>query len=250
VSGEARVLPLELRGITFRYGRKVVLRQVDMSLRAGEVVALLGANGAGKTTLFSLLCGLAQPDGGERHFAGQLVDDVDEGLRAHLAHLGHRPQVYPLLTARENLELFASLRAAAGSGGASGEDYLRRLGLGEVIDQPVSTFSRGMAQRVALARALAQSPELLVLDEPFTALDPAGRALLASILREHADGGSSVLLASHDLETVSMVADRALVLIDGVIAKEIGLDANNPDPRAQMRRELAAALSAPMAASA
>ena len=247
---DAHVLPLELRGISFRYGRKVVLRRVDLSLRAGEVVALLGANGAGKTTLFSLLCGLAQPDGGEREFAGKLVDDVDEDLRAHLAHLGHRPQVYPLLTARENLELFAALRGAAGASGASGEDYLRRLGLAEVIDQPVSTFSRGMAQRVALARALAESPELLVLDEPFTALDPAGRSLLASLLREQADAGGSVLLASHDLETVSTVADRALVLIDGVIAREIGLDPDTPDPRAQMRRDLAAALSAPMAASA
>ena len=82
------------------------------------------------------------------------------------------------------------------------------------------------------------------------ALDPSGRALLADILREHADSGASVLLASHDLETVSTVADRALVLIDGVIAKEIGLDPNTPDPRAAMRRELASALSAPVAASA
>ncbi len=242
-----QVLPLELDKISFRYGRNVVLRGVDLRLQSGEIVALLGANGAGKTTLFSLMCGLAHPDGGVRSFAGKAVDDVHEGLRASLAHLGHRPQVYPLLTARENLKLFADLRrATGGSSTGEGDAYLRRLGLGDVLDRPVSTFSRGMAQRVALARALAQQPELLVLDEPFTALDPAGRALLGDILKEQRERGACVFLASHDIESVSHVADRALLLIDGVIARELRLDESKGDgARAHLRYELAHAMAGP-----
>ena len=242
----ARLLPLELRGIAFRYGRKAVLRGLNLRIEAGEIVALLGANGAGKTTLFSLLSGLMQPDAGQRIYGGEEQGDIGEAMRARLAHVGHRPQVYPLLTARENLQLFASLRAAAAMGGASGEEFLERLGLGDVVDQPVSTFSRGMAQRVALARALGQAPELLILDEPFTALDPAGRGLLAGILREAAASGCAVLLASHDIETVANVVDRALVLEDGIISKEVRVNsAHEGDSRAQMRDELVGALSAP-----
>lgn len=240
------LLPVELRGIAFRYGRKAVLRGVDLRLEEGEIVALLGANGAGKTTLFSILCGLMPPDSGDRVYAGEVLRDIDEEVRSQLAHVAHRPQVYPLLTARENLELFAALRSAQGEGTRSGEVFLRRLGLGEVIDQPCSTFSRGMAQRVALARALAQAPDLLILDEPFTALDTAGRGLLARMLREAAETGTAVLLASHDIETVASVVDRALVLEDGVISREVRIDpAVSGDSRVRMRDELARILSAP-----
>jgi heme ABC exporter ATP-binding subunit CcmA len=240
------LLPIELRGLAFRYGRKAVLRRVDLRIEAGEVVALLGANGAGKTTLFSLLSGLMQPDDGERIYGGVPQLDIGEALRARLAHVGHRPQVYPLLTARENLELFASLRSASLDASARGEALLERLGLGAVMDQPVSTFSRGMAQRVALSRALAHQPELLILDEPFTALDPSGRGLLAKLLREVADEGSAVLLASHDIETVAAVVDRALVLEDGVIASELRVDPNDETSgRLRMRDDLARSLSAP-----
>lgn len=209
------ILPVALRAITCRFGRNAVLRGVDLEVRPGEIVGLLGANGAGKTTLFSILVGLHQPDGGTRSFAGREYSDVDTSTRARLAWLAHHPQLYPLLTARENIELFLEL-----SGRPTGDlarQLLTRLGLADVVDQPVQTFSRGMAQRVALARALALEPELLILDEPFTALDRAGQALLVELLRAEAARGAAVLLSSHDIDILADLVDRAALLEGGLI---------------------------------
>lgn len=216
------ILPAELRGVTCRFARKAVLRGVDLSVDAGEIVALLGQNGAGKTTLFSILVGLRQPDNGVRRFGGREHPDVDREVRAKLAWLAHSPQLYPLLSARENLELFVDLAGASRPADApSPIAVLERLGLAEVVDRPVGTFSRGMAQRVALARALTLSPELLILDEPFTALDRAGRALLVDRLRAEAARGAAVLLSSHDLDVVADLVGRALLLRRGVIDGEV-----------------------------
>ncbi len=219
------LLPARLAGIHKRFGRNVVLRGVELSVGRGEIVGLMGANGSGKTTLFTILVGLEQPDDGAREFAGEVVEDVDVALRCRLAYVAHASQLYPLLTARENLELFADLRRAAGAESLPAAEVLERIGLAEAIDRPVRTFSRGMVQRVVLARALAASPELLVLDEPFTALDPGGRDELASLLRAERDRGVGILLSSHDLDTLASVADRVLLLADGVIADEVRADA-------------------------
>lgn len=217
----ASILPVELRGITCRFGRKAVLRGVDLSVGAGEIVGLLGHNGAGKTTLFSILVGLRQPDDGVRRFGGREHPDVELEVRARLAWLAHNPQLYPLLSARENLELFVDLAGDTRPASAPTPiAVLEQLGLAEVIERPVGTFSRGMAQRVALARALTLAPELLILDEPFTALDRAGRALLAELLRAEAARGAAVLLSSHDLDVVADVVDRAVLLHGGVISSE------------------------------
>ncbi len=210
------ILPVELRGITCRFGRNAVLRGVDLDVQRGEIVGLLGSNGAGKTTLFSILVGLRQPDAGERSFAARVAPEVDAATRAKLAWLAHHPQLYPLLSARENVDLFLEL-ADRPKGNLAGE-LLERLGLAPVVDQPVQTFSRGMAQRVALARALALAPELLILDEPFTALDRAGQALLVELLRSEARRGTAVLLASHDLDILAGLVDRIAWLEGGVIA--------------------------------
>jgi heme ABC exporter ATP-binding subunit CcmA len=217
----ASILPAELRGITCRFGRKAVLRGVDLTIGTGEIVGLLGHNGAGKTTLFSIMVGLRQPDHGVRRFGGRELADVELEVRARLAWLAHSPQLYPLLSARENLELFVDLAGDSRPSNAPNPvAVLEQLGLGEVIERPVGTFSRGMAQRVALARALALAPALLILDEPFTALDRAGRALLAELLRAEAARGAAVLLSSHDLDVVADVVDRAVLLHGGVIDGE------------------------------
>ncbi|PRP98325.1 Fluoroquinolones export ATP-binding protein [Enhygromyxa salina] len=218
----ASILPAELHGVTCRFGRKAVLRGVELVVRSGEIVGLLGQNGAGKTTLFSILVGLRQPDGGARRFAGSERAEVGLELRARLCWLAHDPQLYPLLSARENVELFVELAGATRPAGAPEPvAVLERLGLGDVVDRPVGTFSRGMAQRVALARALALAPELLILDEPFTALDRGGRELLAELLRAEVERGAGVLLSSHDLDVVANVVDRALLLDGGVISTEV-----------------------------
>lgn len=215
----AAITPVSLRGVSQRFGRKVVLRGVDLDLPAGSITGLVGANGAGKTTLFSILAGLLQPDAGVRRFAGREVTDVDLGLRARIAHVAHGPQLYPGLSARGNLELFADLRRAAGLSSRPAEDVLLRLGFpADAVERPASTYSRGMAQRVALARAVAGDPELLLLDEPFTALDARGRGQFADALLAERRRGAAILLSSHDHGTLLRLCDRLLLLEGGRIS--------------------------------
>lgn len=230
-----RITPVELRGITRRFGRNLVLRDIDLRLDAGEIVGLMGANGSGKTTLFSIIAGLLAPDEGERSFAGRpaLGDELE--LRARLAYVAHAIQLYPLLTARENLDLFARLREAVGASSRPAGEILERLGLGAALDRPVSTYSRGMAQRVVLARAVAGRPELMLLDEPFTALDRHGRTQLADLLREERDRGAAILLSSHDVDSIVDIADRVLLLEGGVIGQTVA----KTEP-AQFRSQVAA----------
>jgi heme ABC exporter ATP-binding subunit CcmA len=220
----ASIVPLEARKIAQRFGRKVVLRAVDLELRAGEVVGLIGANGAGKTTLFSILTGLMQPDSGSLRLGGSFLEDLDLRARARLAYVAHGVQLYPGLSARENLELYAALRAAAGASTLASAEVLARFGLAEAAERRVSAFSRGMGQRLALARAVAGAPELLILDEPFTALDRAGRELLVEVLAEERARGAAVLLSSHDHAMLVRIADRVVSLERGVIAGEVRRD--------------------------
>lgn len=213
------ITPVELRGITRRFGRNLVLRDVDLELKSGEIVGLMGANGSGKTTLFSIIAGLLAPDAGDRFFGGRAPEADELELRSRLAYVAHATQLYPLLTARENLELFAGLRRAMGAASRPAAEILERLGLADALDRPVSTYSRGMAQRVVLARAVAANPDLMLLDEPFTALDRHGRAQLVAVLREERERGAAILLSSHDVDSVVDIADRVLLLEDGVIAR-------------------------------
>ncbi len=223
------IAPLEVRGIRQRFGRKRVLRRVDLRVDGGELVGLVGANGSGKTTLFSIITGLLPADSGSSFFAGQSIESMDLGQRARLAYVAHRPQVYLGLSARENLDLFADLRATVGAKTAEAGVILERFGLAEVADRLVSTFSRGMAQRLSLARALASSPDILILDEPFTALDRQGRELLAEILGAERARGSAIFIASHDHDMLVQVADRILHLENGVIAGEAQRDPADQD---------------------
>lgn len=238
----APITPVVLRGVGHRFGRKVVLRGVDLELAAGTITGLVGANGAGKTTLFLILAGLLQPDDGAIGLGAHDGGPTSLELRARLAFVAHAPQLYPALSARANLELFADLRRAAGLSSRPAEDVLRRLGLPiEAIDRPASTYSRGMAQRVALARAVAGDPELLLLDEPFTALDARGRGQLAEVLRGERDRGAAILLSSHDHATLVRLCDRLVLLEDGRIAARVDRQGpGDPDFAARASAVLAA----------
>lgn len=209
---------LELRSIEKRFGRLAVLRRVELAVTRGEVVGLLGANGAGKTTMLNIVAGLLPPTAGQRVYFGEVHDDVGPLLRSRITLVTHTAQVYPRLSARENMRLFADLRRAVGASAADVDPLLERLGLSHAMDRMAGTFSRGMLQRLALARALLGSPELLLLDEPFTALDRPGRALLTQVLREEADDGTAILLSSHDVDAVLSVTDRVVMLEGGAIA--------------------------------
>ncbi len=224
---------LSLRGIGKHFGRLAVLRGLDLDLHPEEIVGLIGANGAGKSTLLSIIAGLMPPSRGTRVFAGS--EGVDLAERARFAVVSHTAQTYPRLTALENLELFARLRAQVGAHSEPLAPTLGRLGLAYAADRQAGTFSRGMLQRLALARALLGRPEMLLLDEPFTALDRPGRTLLASVLEQERTRGAAILLISHDLEALVAVADRVVLLEGGVIAGETSRRAEAADFGARVR---------------
>jgi heme ABC exporter ATP-binding subunit CcmA len=222
----ASIIPCELRSVVKSFGRTAVLRGVSLTLGAGQITGLSGINGAGKTTLFRILAGLEDADSGELIFGASGQVGLHEGVREQVAFVTHAPQLYPLLSARENLRLFADLRSARGLETMSAGEALMTVGLEAVSDQAVRTFSRGMAQRVVLARAIAARPSLMLLDEPFTALDMDGQELVRRVLQDAKGRGASVLLSSHDLERLCEVSDRVVLLQSGRLGSplERGVD--------------------------
>ena len=223
------IATLRLEQICKRFGRLAVLRGVDLEVHGGSIVGLMGANGAGKTTLLSIVAGLLPATSGQRRFADFDDDAIGASERARIALVTHTAQVYARLTARENLELFADLRRSAQAAALDPVPLLERLGLGDAIDRQAGTFSRGMLQRLALARALLGRPDLVLLDEPFTALDRAGRALLAGVLLEERDRGAAILLSSHDFDAILSVCDRVVLLEHGTIAGSATREENDED---------------------
>ncbi len=184
-----------------RYGRKRALRGVSFSVPRQGFLLVTGPNGSGKTTLLRLLVGLAAAT------RGTLSVDAERG---DLGYVGHEPLLYRDLTALENLELYGRLYRVPERRERSGM-LLERFGLWDVRADRVSTFSRGMTQRLALCRALLHEPSLVVLDEPFTALDEGGAALLDRELEALA-GVRTVVLSTHDPARVEALATERLVL--------------------------------------
>jgi len=189
------------RGVEKRYGRKRVLRGVDIAVPRGGFAVVTGPNGSGKTTLLRLLAGLAQPT------RGDLLVDAD---RSRIGYLAHEPLVYRELTAVENLELYGRLYRVAERRERVGM-LLERFSLWDARNERVSTYSRGMTQRLALCRALLHDPDLLVLDEPFSALDEGGAALLDRELESLA-GQRTVVLTTHDPDRVARLQTARLAL--------------------------------------
>ena len=184
-----------------RYGRRRALRPLDLRLDRGGFLVVTGANGSGKTTLLRLVAGLAAPTGGKLDVAAD---------RGSLGYLGHEPLLYRDLTAVENLDLYGRLYRVLERRERIGM-LLERYGLWDVRTERVGSYSRGMTQRLALCRAFLHEPELLVLDEPFTALDPEGAELLDRQLAE-LTGSATVLLTTHDPERVAPLATARLAL--------------------------------------
>jgi heme ABC exporter ATP-binding subunit CcmA len=184
-----------------RFGEKRVLRGVDLDVQRGELVVVTGPNGSGKTTLLRICAGLAVPTEGE------LTVDVE---RAEIGYLGHEPLVYRELTALENLDLYGRLYRVPERRERIGM-LLERFDLWEVRHDRVASYSRGMTQRLALCRVLLHDPQLLVLDEPYTALDVAGAELLDGKLAE-LRGERTLLVSTHDPERVAPLATARVAL--------------------------------------
>jgi len=190
---------LTAHNLSKRFGVKRVFQRVEIELSPRDLLLVTGPNGSGKTTLLRVLAGLAAPSGGE----------LELPPRAQIGYLGHEPLVYRELTPLENLALFGRLYRVPDARERSGM-LLERFGLWEVRHDRVSTFSRGMQQRLAVCRVLLHGPKLLLLDEPFNALDVDGAALLDRTLAELAD--RTLVVATHDPGRVERLATKRLAL--------------------------------------
>ena len=209
--------PIVAEGLRRDFGGAPVLAGLDLTVDAGELVVLLGANGAGKTTLLRVLATLLRPSGGGLRIFGEDASRRPPAARRRLGHVGHESACYPDLTGQENLQFYAELHGVPDPAGRIA-DLLRWAGLEGAARRPVRVYSRGMAQRLALARALLHGPELLLLDEPFSGLDPHGTTRLQALLAELRLSGHAIVLSTHDIERVAPVATRVAILHRGRIA--------------------------------
>ena len=211
---EGPAAALEAVGIEKWYGVYPALRGLDFRLAAGEFVTLFGPNGAGKTTLLRLLAGALRPTRGEVRLAGAPLDYGDPDWRNRIGVLSHQTFLYGQLTAAENLRFFGRLHGVRGLE-QEVERRLDEVGLSDRRDQRVRGFSRGMQQRLALARTLLHDPEVVLLDEPYTGLDPHAARMLRGVLRQLHDGRRTVVLVTHNLSEGLELADRVVVQVAG-----------------------------------
>jgi ABC-2 type transport system ATP-binding protein len=213
-------LPLRVKGLTRRYGRLVGLDGLDLTLKAGECVALIGANGSGKSTAIRTMAGMLEPSEGTVRICGHdpHTEPDAEGARAALALVPDAPLLYDDLTVRQHLGLVALAHGVLDAGTSDRVDgLLDRLGLTERADFLPTELSRGMRQKTGLACALIRPAKLLMLDEPVVGLDPPSQILLAEVLRDAKANGTAVLLTTHQMRFADGVADRAVVLGEGAV---------------------------------
>jgi heme exporter protein A len=203
---------VEGRRLSRQFGPTSALRGLDVVVRNGESLAIFGPNGAGKTTLLKLVSGVLRPTAGTLAVFGETTPSA--ALRRRIGLVGHGSFLYPDLTARENLAFYAALFDVADRERRI-DEMLAAVDLEPWASRPVRTFSRGMEQRLALARAFLHRPDLLLLDEPYSGLDPqAVRRLQAILSRAHADG-QTIVLTTHDIERGLEVCDHAAILHHG-----------------------------------
>jgi len=207
---------VEIRKVYKRYGRKTVLCGVDLSVGAGEVVALLGANGAGKTTLLRTVSGLSKPDRGDIQLGGASFNTAGHELRRYIGLVSHTSLLYDNLNAPENLNFFARLYDMQ-TPAERIEWTLRSVDLWRRRRDLVRTYSRGMVQRLAIARAILHNPPVLLLDEPDTGLDQESAEMLHQLIRRLGADERAILLTTHNLERALAWADRVCLLVDGRI---------------------------------
>ena len=215
-------LALDARGVARRFGARWVLRGVNLQVRAGEIVGLLGHNGCGKSTLLRIVATLLKPSAGDAYVFGANVKTEGDDVRRHIGFFAHVPGLYDDLTARENLAFAATM---LGLPSADIDAALERVGLTHVTHERVRGFSAGMQRRLSLARLVLQRPRFLLLDEPYNNLDTAGIALMNGFIRELGNAGGAALIVVHDLATATPVLERTVTIREGRIAPATPADA-------------------------
>jgi len=208
-------LVVEARGLRVAYGKVVVLEQVGLAARRGEVIAVTGVNGAGKSTLLTCIAGLRRPTGGSITVLGRPPQD-DPSFWRQVAFVADLPTWYPGLTVREHLGLVRLTNAPVDGWTMDPEDLIEAFGLSARADAVPLTLSSGQRQRLSLATALARPSSLLLLDEPEQSLDAGFRQVLGQLLRDrYAANGGTVVMATHDLDFAAAAGARQVLLEDG-----------------------------------
>jgi ABC-2 type transport system ATP-binding protein len=191
----------------------VALDGLSFTVGAGQLFGFVGPNGAGKTTAMRIVLGVLEPDGGTVRWRGRALDAV---ARARFGYMPEERGLYPKMRVADQLVHFARLHGIGADGArAAAARWLARLGLAEVAGRRTETLSLGNQQRAQLGAALVHDPELLVLDEPFSGLDPVGVDVLSEVLRERAREGVPVVFSSHQLELVERLCDAVAIIRDG-----------------------------------
>jgi ABC-2 type transport system ATP-binding protein len=214
---------LEIKSLTKRYGAVAALDGVSFTARRGRLVGFLGPNGAGKTTTMRCVFGLAVPDAGEVRWAGATVDPA---RRMRFGYMPEQRGLYPRMRVADQLSYFGQHHGLPErEARRRGMAWLERFGLADRAAARLEDLSHGNQQRVQLATALVHDPELLVLDEPFSGLDPIGIATMSEVLRERATAGVSVVFSSHQLDLVDDVCEDVVIVSAGRVVAEGAIDA-------------------------
>ena len=204
-----------LESVSKLFGRFAALHDVSATLLCSRLYGLLGENGAGKTTLLRIIAGLARASHGNVTILGNR--DLRQ-ISGRIGFMAHATLLYEELTARENLAYFTGLYSARPT--ASADELLERVGLAKVDPRRrVGQYSQGMKQRLALARAMLSSPDLLLLDEPFSNVDSRSIATMAALLGSLRDGGTTLIVITHQLDALAAVADEWITMHAGTIVK-------------------------------
>jgi ABC-2 type transport system ATP-binding protein len=235
--------PIEIRNLSRRFGQVLAVDDVTFSAESGRVTGFLGPNGSGKSTTLRMLLGLIRPSGGSATFGECGYADLAHPS-SHVGVVIDDAGFHPGRTARNHLRVLAT---AGGHPQTRVDDVLERVDLARAADRRVKGYSTGMRQRLAIAAALLGDPDVLILDEPTNGLDPPGIRWVRDLIREHADGGGTVLISSHVLSEVAQFADDVVILANGQLRAIGPIDevlAGSHDPVTRVRSTDTARLSA------
>jgi heme exporter protein A len=208
---------VEVSSLTRKFGTRVAVDGIDLTLDGGDCLAVFGPNGAGKTTLLRLVAGLLKPTSGDVRLNGVNVRR-DTAARARVGIISHHSMLYAPLTVRENL-IFTAKLYGLDNPGAAVRESMSRLGITDRADTPVRTLSRGLQQRVSIARAIVHQPSVVLLDEPYSGLDESGAGALTSLLRDLKNAGASLVIVTHNVAEGLALATHAAIMAAGRFAR-------------------------------
>lgn len=230
---------IQAQNLVKSFGPRTALAGVDLSVEAGEFVTLVGPNGAGKTTLLRILATLTRPTSGTLRIASLDPSQASDDVHRRIGFLSHRTLLYDDLTAEQNLSFYARMYDLDGAQ-ARIESLLKQVGLATRRDDLVRTFSRGMQQRLSVARAVLHQPQVLLLDEPYTGLDPSAAQVLTDLLADLAGEGCTVILTTHNIERGLTAGRRVIVLVRGQLVYDERDEAVDPTTFSDTYRALTA----------